>query len=240
MLLNIGHICSVNFPSEIMILWSVLSENVCHVLCIYTRRYLKNLDVLESTGSCWAICRNVKQFDIGTENYVVQDDKLQKNPLQKQLSIPPVLLRCPGTWEHPLFQHKHTLCNYLTSILSSVVSSCPAPHLTFALFDFWSLWEQGMFLISVQHGDGWLRWVQLWYINKQSTYIFVGDGIRNNRQQAMKAKTIISELLLRRDTQLCDGFLTGANIELILAQGAHISSCDQTAFTLDFRCTEKG
>lgn len=52
--------------------------------------------------------------------------------LQEQLSLPPVTLHC-SIFESTLYipTHQH---NHFTSILSSVVSSCPAPHLAFVLF----------------------------------------------------------------------------------------------------------
>lgn len=129
MLLNIGHICSENFPPEIMILWSVLSENVCHVLRIYTRRYPKNLEVLESTGSSSAICRNVKQFDIGTENYVVQDDKLEKKTSSETAARPTCPTALPRNLRAPFISTHTVQPSRICSFICGEQLSCTSSHI---------------------------------------------------------------------------------------------------------------
>lgn len=86
-------------------------------------------------------------------------------------------------------------CNRLPSILSSVVSSCPAPHLAFVLFYLYEVFgNTECFPSAFNNGMG-----SCIAHNFDILINLCGTlGVRNNRQEAMIPKTTRCESMLLR------------------------------------------
>lgn len=164
MLLDTGHICSLKFSS-----WNndsvARAFRKCILCTVYLHLgYLKNSEVLKSTESSWFICRNIKQFGIGTENYVVQMINCKNRTSSSETAVCPT---CSTAFPSSYFNtHRATVSHLLFHLWWAAVLHLIS-HLSCLIY------MKPLGTWNVSHQCPTKRWVlhsvQLWYTNRKST-----------------------------------------------------------------------